>query len=61
MQYEVIVGNIGTVYTGSNEAKAIRTFHDYVATANTEGNRASGECVTLMTDSEITVQRSSTL
>lgn len=50
---EIIVGNIGTVYSGSNDKIARDKFKTYVATSKVSGNRASGECVYWMKDGEI--------
>ena len=56
MKYEVIVGNIGCVYSGSSYPAALRDYREYV-TQSTSGpyegygyGRASGEDVTLMED-----------
>lgn len=48
--YEVIVGNIGTVYKGVDEDKARETFEEYVEQSKSGTGRAGGEDVTLMED-----------
>lgn len=47
--YDVIVGNVGTVYSGSDEAEARSKFDSYVGVSR---GRAAGEDVTLMRDGE---------
>ena len=51
--YEVIVGNIGTVYRGENEELAEENYQDYVELAYREKGEASGEPVTFFVDDEI--------
>jgi hypothetical protein len=51
--YEVIVGNIGTVYSGASKAEAEKTYRTYVQQSKAGYGRASGEDVTLMVDGEI--------
>lgn len=43
--HEVIVGNIGTVYSGEDEVNAKQLFYEYA--------EASGESVTWLVDGEI--------
>lgn len=50
--FEVIVGNIGTVYSGSNFMKASCKFAEYVKQSKTGYGRAGGEDVTLMHNGE---------
>jgi hypothetical protein len=52
-QYEVIVGNIGTVYGGANEPEAYSTYETYVGLSTLGAGRASGEEVALFCDSEL--------
>jgi hypothetical protein len=55
-RFQVIVGNVGTVYDGANEATADREFYAYVKLAKGRGegsSRAAGEHVALMADGEI--------
>ena len=55
--YEVIVGNIGMVFSGekteANRVEAYRTFNHYVEASKSECGRAGGETVTLFLDEEI--------
>ena len=51
--YEVIVGNIGTVYTGNDENEAFRAYNEYVSQSLQGCGRASYEPVVLMQDNEI--------
>lgn len=46
--FEVIVGNIGTVYTGPDESKARGEYLHYVAASKDTVGRASGEQVSLL-------------
>jgi hypothetical protein len=50
--YQVIVGNIGTVYSGAQRPEAYRQFRRYQETSGDYG-RALGETVTMMVDGEI--------
>jgi hypothetical protein len=50
--YQVIVGNIGTVYNGHSGKRAVSTFLHYVLESERKIGRAAGEPVTLMRDSE---------
>ena len=50
--YAVIVGNLGTVFDGANQRKAIRAFREYVSQSKAGYGRASGENVTLTRDGE---------
>ena len=54
MKYEVVVGNIGTVYSGNNMRIAERTYDDYVRISKRAHGRASGEFVILFNDGAIT-------
>lgn len=51
--YEVVVGNIGTVYSGHSKAKATLEYNGYVRDSKFGPGRASGESVTLFIDGEI--------
>jgi hypothetical protein len=53
MLYEVIVGNIGTVHSGSNKKEALKHWKTYVAQSKSGVGRAGNESVTLMIDGEI--------
>lgn len=52
MQYQVIVGNIGTVYDGADEAQAESKYTEYVKQSESGQGRAGGERVTIMADGE---------
>lgn len=54
--YEVIVGNIGTVYEGHNKAAALRYYETYVKHSKEQYGRASNEPVTVMMDGDIMVE-----
>ncbi len=52
--YEVIVGNVGSVYQGRSRADAVKTFESYVESSKEHpGARCHGEDVTLLVDGEI--------
>ncbi len=51
-RFAVVVGNIGTVYDGSDAAKAISDYIGYLADAKKPYGRASGESVVLFADGE---------
>jgi len=53
MKYQVIVGNIGTVFDGDDLKNAKSTFKVYVEQSKSEFGRASGEDVCMMSDGEI--------
>lgn len=53
MSYEVLVGNVGNVYSGSSEAEAREVFGEYARQSTTRCGRAAGERVTLLVDGEI--------
>lgn len=53
-RYEVIVGNVGSVYHGESEKDADEMFESYVeASREMVGARCFGEDVTLFADAEI--------
>lgn len=52
-RYQVIVGNIGTVYDGKGMIEANRTYGDYKRQSQSGIGRAGGESVTLMDNNEI--------
>ena len=52
-QWEVIVGNVGSVYVGNSKREAQRTYNRYVASSQTEVGRAGGEDVVLMCNGDI--------
>jgi hypothetical protein len=52
--YEVIVGNVGSVFHGESRADARKTYQSYVrSSTETAGARCFGEDVTLLVDGEI--------
>ena len=53
MQYQVIVGNVGTVYSGPSKRMARREYTAYVRISKAGVGRAGDENVTLMTDEDI--------
>lgn len=50
--YEVIVGNVGTVYSGKSKRVADAKFDGYVAASNSGAGRAGDEDVTMMCNDE---------
>lgn len=52
MRYDVVVGNIGTVYTGTELSVALEEFHRYKALSCITTGRVSGEPVVVMEDGE---------
>lgn len=56
MKYQVIVGNIGTVYDGDDPVAAMNNFETYKHRSDENLGRAAGETVTLMEDGEIKVE-----
>lgn len=51
--YEVIVGNVGKVFEGSNGFEARQNYNHYVGQSKRKVGRASGEQVSLWKDNEI--------
>jgi len=54
--YEVVVGNIGTVYSGASLAAAKKDYKTYVAQSVDGRGRAAGESVTLFKNGEIDME-----
>lgn len=52
-RYEVVVGNIGRVYSGSDWHAAEKAYFEYVDQSQTTWMRASGEDVVIFQDGEI--------
>jgi hypothetical protein len=52
-RYQVVVGNIGTVYSGNDASKARRAFEEYKEQSLTNYGRAAGESVTWFENGEI--------
>ncbi len=48
VRFEVIVGNIGSVYAGGIQRIAEQKFSEYVRQSKAAGLRASGENVTML-------------
>lgn len=46
--YELIVGNIGTVWSGNDQTEAQQLFNDYAQMSSDGYGRAAGEPVTLL-------------
>lgn len=53
MMWEVIVGNIGSVYLGRDVDQARKTFREYVRISKEDIGLTGHEEVTLMCDNEI--------
>ena len=51
--WEVIVGNVGTVFIGANGFNAIKCFNEYVSLSKSGYGRASNENVYLIKNGEI--------
>lgn len=58
--WTVTVGNVGTVYAGSDEGFARTDYWSWVAVSNTGVGRAAGEDVTLFKDGVIVLEHSAT-
>jgi hypothetical protein len=52
-RWEVVVGNVGTVFDGTRESAARQEYKDYVILSKSGNGRAGGESVTLMCDGDI--------
>lgn len=59
--YEVIVGNVGSVYVGSSEREAMLTFNCYMDHSKSNYGRCAGENVTLMFRGDIAKEYVGTL
>lgn len=53
--YQVIVGNIGTVYEGSLPVTALGVYGEYKRQSKAGHGRAAGESVTILKNNEIWV------
>lgn len=51
--FEVIVGNIGTVYSGNSAKEAASAYNDYVRMSKGNVGRAAGEEVTMFKGGDI--------
>lgn len=52
-RFEVIVGNIGTVYDGPSQSTAWLAFEEYVSQSTEGKGRASGEAVYCICDDDV--------
>ena len=55
-RYQVIVGNIGTVYDGDSVDEAERVYQEYKSQSQSKHGRAAGETVTLMECDELVAE-----
>ena len=53
-RFQVLVGNIGSVYIGNDKGLAVSTFREYADQSKNNYGRAAGESVTLFDRDEIT-------
>jgi hypothetical protein len=51
-KFEVVVGNIGTTYSGDLLKEALRNYKEYKSQSEQNYGRAAGEQVTLFKDGE---------
>ena len=56
MHYEVVVGNLGTVYAGPSQHFAMTAYRHYVGESMAHYGRAADEPVTLLADNEIVLE-----
>ena len=56
----VIVGNIGTVYDGTNGFAARQEYSVYVGLSRAPYGRASGESITLLRDDDVALEHATT-
>lgn len=59
-RWQVVVGNVGTVYDGDHRPTAMSTYIAYRAASRTNKGRAAGEQVTLMRDDDVYRQHEGT-
>ena len=52
-QHEIVVGNIGSVYGGTSQKKAQKTYAEYCEQSQSNYGRAAGENVTWLVDHNI--------
>jgi len=60
-KYEVVVSNLGTVYSGDNGFIARSTYQTYAGQSKSGYGRALGESVALFKDAEIVSEFTGTL
>lgn len=53
MKFQVVVGNLGTVFSGNDEESAHECFGEYCGLSSDDYGRCGGETVTLMCDGVI--------
>ena len=53
MNHEIVVGNIGCVYSGENVQEAVEKFQTYTEHSQSGYGRAAGEAVTWFLNGEI--------
>lgn len=53
VKFEVVVGNVGTIYSGENACAAHGTYRDAMILSASKQGRASGESITLLQDGEV--------
>lgn len=51
--YQIIVGNVGTVYTGSNGFKVRKIYGNYKRQSQENYGRAAGENVTVLMNDDV--------
>lgn len=51
-KYQVVVGNIGTTYSGNLLKEALKNYKEYKSQSKQNYGRAAGEQVTLLKDGE---------
>lgn len=51
-RYQVIVGNVGSVYLGEDKMSALEVFRDYCQIAKRYEGRCAGESVAIFCDEE---------
>ena len=60
-EYQVLVGNIGTVLVTNNRNDAVKVYGEYKKLSLSEFGRAGGEDVTLFCDNEIMYEHQGTI
>ena len=53
LDYDVVVGNIGTVYSGTSQSAAMGKYDEFVRQSKTNSGRAGGEDVILFKNGQI--------
>ena len=56
-EWQVVVGNIGTVYTGNNRKEAVADFVAYAALSRRGIGRAGNESVALLKNGDLVRER----